>query len=81
MTDDIVTRLREEFCNHGLWENACLPDDKCPCCLAADEIERLREENDKASALIAKLAELLLPYSMLTNKHEQELLVKAVRGD
>ena len=50
MTDDIVTRLREEFCNHGLWENACLPDDKCPCCLAADEIERLRKENAIANA-------------------------------
>ena len=48
---------------------------------AADEIEHLREENNKASALIAKLAELLLPYSMLMNKDEQELLIKAMRGE
>lgn len=47
----------------------------------ADEVMYLREENDKASALIAKLAELLLPYSMLMNKHEQEMLIKAVRGE
>lgn len=47
----------------------------------ADEVMYLREENNKASALIAKLAELLLPYSMLMNKQEQELLIKAVRGD
>lgn len=49
--------------------------------LKEDEIEYLREENNKASALIAKLAELLLPYSMLMNKSEQELLIKAVRGE
>lgn len=48
---------------------------------AVQEIEYLREENNKASALIAKLAELLLPYSMLMNKSEQELLIKAVRGE
>ena len=35
----------------------------------ADEVMYLREENDKASALIAKLAELLLPYSMPLRNH------------
>lgn len=44
MTDDIVTLLREDFCDFGQWENSCTPEGKCPCCLAADEIERLREK-------------------------------------
>lgn len=43
-TDDIVTLLREDFCDFGQWENSCTPEGKCPCCLAADEIERLRWE-------------------------------------
>ena len=50
MTDDIVTRLREgkgdDIALFGMMYEA------------ADEIERLRAENNKASALIAKLAEL-----------------------
>ena len=80
MTDDIVTRLRvqnREWLSEGdLYENNWQLWNE-----AANEIERLREENNKASALIAKVAELLLPYSMLMSKHEQELLIKAVRGD
>ena len=44
MSDDIVTRLREDFCDFGQWENSCTPEDRCPCCLAADEIERLRTD-------------------------------------
>jgi hypothetical protein len=44
MSDDIVTLLREDFCDFGQWENSCTPEGKCPCCLAADEIERLRAE-------------------------------------
>ena len=44
MTDDIVTLLREDFCDFGQWENSCTPEGKCPCCLAADEIERLRRQ-------------------------------------
>jgi|SanBayMetagenome_1026888.scaffolds.fasta_scaffold318375_1 hypothetical protein len=39
---DIVTLLREDFCDFGQWENSCTPEGKCPCCLAADEIELLR---------------------------------------
>ena len=46
MTDDIVTRLREDFCDFGQWENSCTTEGRCPCCLAADEIERLRKERD-----------------------------------
>lgn len=32
MTDDIVTLLREDFCDFGQWENSCTPEGKCPCC-------------------------------------------------
>ena len=70
MTDDIVTRLREKYAGQ-------LPI----CSEAADEIERLRADLDKASALISKLAELLVPFSSLMNKHEQGMLIKAVRGE
>jgi len=37
MTDDIVTRLREDAENHD-WDTLCLIDE------AADEIERLRND-------------------------------------
>jgi len=47
----------------------------------ADEVMYLREENNKASAFIARLTELLLPYSVLMSKEERELLIKAVRGE
>ena len=70
MSDDIVTRLREKYAGQ-------LPI----CSEAADEIERLRADLDKASALISKLAELLVPFSSLMNKHEQGMLIKAVRGE
>lgn len=77
MTDDIVTRLREmttpaQWQSVGKWDAIANE--------AADEIERLRKDRDKASALISKLAELLVPFSSLMNKHEQEMLIKAVRG-
>ena len=65
---DIVERLRK------------LPK-VADCKEAADEIERLRADLDKASALISKLAELLVPFSSLMNKHEQGMLIKAVRGE
>ncbi len=41
---DIVTFLREDACQYGEWENACTAEGPCPSCMAADEIERLREE-------------------------------------
>lgn len=77
MADDIVTRLRE------LADSVIDKTDQRFQSLmqAADEVMYLREENNKASALIAKLAELLLPYSMLMNKHEQEMLIKVIRGE
>jgi hypothetical protein len=52
MSDDIVTRLREDFCDFGQWENSCTPEGKCPCCLAADEIERLRLESLQLQGLV-----------------------------
>ncbi len=72
MTDDIVTRLRNWHDQRDSWQTLTE---------AADEIERLRAERDKASALISKLAELLVPFSSLMNKHEQGMLLKAVRGE
>ena len=65
MSDDIVTLLREDFCYFGQWENSCTTEGKCPCCLAADEIERLREQNEYLKANV----EMLLAEA------------KAVRGD
>jgi len=43
MTDDIVTRLREDAENHD-WDTLCLIDE------AADEIERLRTLGDALAA-------------------------------
>ena len=70
MTDDIVTRLREKYAGQ-------LPI----CSEAADEIERLRTDIEERAKLMSKIVELLVPFSMLMNKHEQELLIKAVRGE
>lgn len=83
MVDDIVTRLRNT-CHTGHIKGVpctIVAPQGCPPCEAADEIERLRSERDKASALISKLAELLVPFSSLMNKHEQGMLIKAVRGE
>ena len=71
MSDDIVTRLREEllgFHNHlSTWEiNAERHE-------AADEIERLRK-------LISELAEIMMLYTLLMTKAEREQVLKAVRG-
>ena len=52
MTDDIVTRLRQECC--------CTEDTWCSDeCLAADEIERLRADRDKWRGLAERAMELL----------------------
>ena len=77
MDDDIVTRLHENCGCYAAEEFGY----NCTNCDAADEIERLRADLDKASALISKLAELLVPFSSLMNKHEQGMLIKAVRGE
>lgn len=80
MTDDIVTRLRfdvdgviympgiEEPTGMIVWE-------------AADEIERLRADIEQRAKLMSQIVQLLVPFSMLMSKHEQELLIKAVRGE
>ena len=48
---------------------------------AADEIERLRTDIEQRAKLMSQIVELLLPFSMLMSKHEQGLLIKAVRGE
>jgi hypothetical protein len=58
MNDDFVSLLREDFCDYGQWENACTPQGKCPCCLAADEIERLRTEVDNLRAENQRLSQI-----------------------
>lgn len=80
MSDDIVTRLREA---ERLVRNSQMDCDDTGDLIdwCADAIEHLQAENDKASALIAKLAQLLLPYSILMNKTEQQMLIKLVRGE
>lgn len=79
MTDDIVTRL-ENACAHPCdlcrRENAYVVGED-----AADEIERLRADIEERAKFMSKIAQLLLPYSLLMNKDEQKLLIKAVRGD
>jgi hypothetical protein len=75
MSDDIVTRLRNWHTDH----DSAFPR---PIDLeAADEIERLRADIEERAKLMSKIVELLVPFSMLMNKHEQELLLKAVRGE
>jgi hypothetical protein len=69
MTDDIVTRLRGQRTNGVL------------CNEAADEIEWLRAEIDDRSALIADLADLLVPFSSILSDYEQEMFFGAVRDE
>lgn len=66
MTDDIVTRLREDRC--------CFPECHWLQTDAADEIERLRQ-------LTGRLAGLMMPYALLMTKEEQQEVMKAVRGE
>lgn len=76
MTDDIVTLLRGDFCDFGQWENSCTPEGKCPCCLAADEIERLRK------AIVDYVMTVSDCYSTpATDSDALELLKQAVRGE
>lgn len=75
VTDDILEELQH-----------ALVADKTPWDItvyqrAIDEIERLRADIEQRAELMSKIVELLVPFSMLMNKHEQELLIKAVRGD
>ena len=75
MTDDIVTHLRavaNDFVYRADISVSRLED-------AADEIERLRADIEERAKLMSKIVDLLVPFSMLMNKHEQELLIKALR--
>jgi hypothetical protein len=63
MTDDIVTRLREDFITNGQcdyceqWEwRGHFP--ACPYQSAADEIERLREQLDNLKAENQRLSQI-----------------------
>lgn len=75
MSDDIVTRLRNEWA-------------VCQTCMAAneavDEIERLRKESDLWRKTCTKLVGMMLPYSLLMKPNEQEeltiILKEAVDG-
>ena len=75
MTDDIVTRLRQFTCEALNCTSDEIADE------AADEIERLRADIEERAKLMSKIVQLLVPFSMLMNKYEQELLIKAVRGE
>ena len=63
MTDDIVTRLRNRYCSHGnnydgAWQPLEWPSSCNRCELdkqAADEIERLREQNEYLKANVEML--------------------------
>lgn len=81
MTDDIVTRLRESEWNENPQTNVRL------CADAADEIERLREQND----YLSKAGDVMAEWVAVDHSVEQcedgcEYLIalqdwKAVRGD
>lgn len=83
VTDDIVTRLRASCHTSAIRELPCtiVAPQGCPPCEAADEIERLRAEIDERTRFLAELVQLLLPFSMLMNKHEQEMLIKLIRSE
>lgn len=78
MSDDIVTRLRG---TEAYWKGTASHEDFVICGEAADEIERLRADIEERAKLMSKIVQLLVPFSMLMNKYEQELLIKAVRGE
>lgn len=76
-TPQTVIMATDKFFIDSAWVDAACADIE----RLQEEVERLQAERDKASALISKLAELLVPFSSLMNKHEQEMLIKAVRGE
>ena len=86
MSDDIVTLLREDFCDFGQWENACTLEGKCPCCLAADEIERLRADRDRWRKIAEQLFLWLHPSPEDDSVYEagveaMTMYEQAVRGE
>lgn len=74
MTDDIVTRLREQMRNEFVIEHPHMIRVPTLYEQAADEIERLR-------ALISELAKLMMPFALLMTSEEQQKVLKAVRGE
>lgn len=78
MTDDIVTQLRNIAASTGNISGAVIP---MACNDAANEIERLQADIGQRAKLMSQIVQLLMPFSMLMNKHEQELLLKAMRGE
>lgn len=70
MIDDIVTQLRYIYSQKDVGVSVN-PETFTE---AADEIERLRE-------LTSSLAKLMMPFALLMTKDEQEMVLKAVRGD
>ena len=76
MSDDIVTRLRLRLMGDGFANPEETRD-------AADEIERLRADRNMWQRTCTKLVGMMLPYSLLMNKTEQEelqiILAEAVK--
>jgi hypothetical protein len=70
MADDIVTRLRDN-CACGVSDEFGIV---CASCTAADEIERLRVNQDMWKRTCAKLVGMMLPYSLLMTESEREEL-------
>jgi len=70
MTDDIVTRLRDN-CACGITDDFGIV---CTFCTAADEIERLQVERDMWKKTSTKLVGMMLPYSLLMNETERQEL-------
>ena len=64
MNDDIVTRLRESA---EFWSGTEYGADFAKCAEAADEIERLREQLDNASAMANSYYELVQAYKWSHN--------------
>jgi hypothetical protein len=75
MSDDIVTRLLDDYAPHLKFGNH---QDWCKALgimeEAADEIERLRADRDIWKRTCTKLVGMMLPYSLLMNKTEQKEL-------
>ena len=63
MTDDIVTRLRDEYCDGGYAAPNC---GDCVQCEAADEIERLR-------AIIQEIAKAVTDEGRKPGYHKQQV--------
>ena len=87
MSDDIVTRLNTEEMTKAFYKAfptvVTLEDAMRQALKAADEIERLRADRDMWKRTCTKLVGMMLPFSLLMNKTEQEelqiILAEAVK--